>query len=65
MLSPAQFPHGLPGPGTAEKAGEYEELRLYDEPIRAMDPQRLPHREELLARGGAYARLYNSQFQPS
>lgn len=31
--------------------GEYEELRLYEEPIRAMDPQRLPHREELLARG--------------
>ena len=28
-----------------KKLGEYEELRLYDEPIRAMDPQRLPHRE--------------------
>ena len=33
-----------------KKLGEYEELRLYDEPIRAMDPQRLPHREELLDR---------------
>ena len=34
-----------------KKLGEYEELRLYDEPIRAMDSQRLPHREELLDRG--------------
>ena len=46
-----------------KKLGEYEELRLYDEPIRAMDPQRLPHREELLARGGLYYKLYKLQYE--
>ena len=46
-----------------KKLGEYEELRLYDEPIRAMDPQRLPHREELLARGELDGEIFRYSHQ--
>ena len=46
-----------------KKLGEYEELRLYDEPIRAMDPQRLPHREELLDRGELDGEIFRYSHQ--
>lgn len=33
------------------KLGDYEELRLYDEPLQALDEKRLEVRETLLAQG--------------